>query len=296
MLAALAHGLDVIEFLARERKPSLLGAVAAAIGMSKAGTHRILATLCARGFVVRSEGGIYSLGYKAWEIGWSVPGAQIVPRAVPVMQRLADAIGDGAILGALDSGFEVVYLHVIESQQAVRVYIDVGSRLPPHVTATGLALLAWLPTERLHAILPRTLPAWAPETITNRDALLRELDRIRARGYAQTLGTFNPDIGGVAAPIFGSDGGVIAALCVSSPRYRIDAEWNKRVPRAVLAAAGEISGRAQPLPSIKEPVPSTRSARHARSARAPAANGATSHRRATNGIQRVRRSRAKVVS
>ncbi len=297
MLAALAHGLDVIEFLARERKPSLLGAVAAAIGMSKAGTHRILATLCARGFVVRSEGGIYSLGYKAWEIGWAVPGAQIVPRAVPVMQRLADAIGDGAILGALDSGFEVVYLHVIESQQAVRVYIDVGSRLPPHVTATGLALLAWLPPERLQAILPKSLPAWAPETITNRDALLRELDRIRARGYAQTLGTFNPDIGGVAAPIFGADGSVVAALCVSSPRYRIDAEWSKRVPRAVLAAAGEISGRTQPVPAMKELGRTVQPARHPRAAQVPAgSNGATSHRRASNGMQRVRRSRAKVVS
>ena len=242
MLAALAHGLDVIEFLAGERKPLLLGAVASAIGMSKAGTHRILATLAARGFVVRGEGGVYSLGYKAWEIGCSVPGVQMVPRAVPVMQRLAEDIGDGAILGALDSGFDVVYLHVIESQQAVRVYIDVGSRLPANVTATGLACLAWLPSERLEAILPRKLPQWAPETITDRAVLLHELERIRARGYAQTLGTFNPDIGGVAAPIFGADGSPIAALCVSSPRYRIDAAWNKRVPRAVMAAAKEISG------------------------------------------------------
>src|SRR5829696_4460773 len=101
MLAALSHGLDVIEFLAAERKPALLGAVASAIGMSKPGTHRILATLSARGFVVRAEGGVYSLGYKAWEIGSAVPGAQIVPHAVPVMQRLAGNIGDGAILGAL---------------------------------------------------------------------------------------------------------------------------------------------------------------------------------------------------
>jgi DNA-binding IclR family transcriptional regulator len=249
MLAALAHGLDVIEFLAGARKPSQLGAVATAVGMSKAGTHRILATLCARGFVVRGDGGIYSLGYKAWEIGWAVPGAQMVPRAVPVMQRLADAVGDGAILGALDSGFEVVYLHVIESQQAVRVYIDVGSRLPAHVTATGLACLAWLPSERLHAILPKTLPAWTNETITHRDALLRELEKTRARGYAQTLGTFRSDVGGVAAPIFAADGSVIAALCVSSPRYRIDAAWNKRVPRAVMAAAKEINGNAQPVPA-----------------------------------------------
>jgi DNA-binding IclR family transcriptional regulator len=243
MLAALAHGLDVIEFLANERKPALLGAVAAAIGMSKAGTHRILATLSARGFVVRAEGGVYSLGYKAWEIGWAVPGVQMVPRAVPVMQRMADAVGDGAILGALDSGFEVVYLHVIESQQPVRVYIDVGSRRPAHVTATGLACLAWLPQERLRAILPPKLPAWTRETIIDKSALQRELARIRARGYARTLGTFREDIGGVAAPIFGADGNVIAALCVSSPRYRIDAAWSKRVPRAVVAAAKEISGQ-----------------------------------------------------
>jgi IclR family acetate operon transcriptional repressor len=279
MLAALAHGLDVIEFLAGEKKPSLLGAVASAIGMSKAGTHRILSTLAERGFVVRGEGGVYSLGYKAWEIGWSVPGVQMVPRAVPVMQRLAAEIGDGAILGALDSGFEVVYLHVIESTQAVRVYIDVGSRLPAHVTATGLACLAWLPPERLRAILPKSLPAWTSETITQRDALLRELETIRVRGYAQTLGTFRSDVGGVAAPIFAPDGNVGAAVCVSSPRYRIDAAWNRRVPRAVMAAASEISGGVQPAGANRTLAPAAaadrriarQSARPARRARAKAA-------------------------
>lgn len=272
MLTALSHGIDVIEFLARERKPVALGAVAAAIGMSKAGIHRILATLCARGFVVRGEGGIYSLGYKAWEIGWSVPGVELVPRAVPVMQRMADVVGDGAILGAIDNGFEVVYLHVIESRQAVRVYIDVGSRLPAHVTSTGLACLAWLSPERLQAVLPAKLPAWAPETITDHDVLQRELARIRQRGYAQTLGTFRPDVGGVAAPIFGADGQVVAALCVSSPRYRIDAAWNKRVPPAVMAAAKEISAQAQPVrhfPAVR-PAPDETPAPRPRKTRAKA--------------------------
>lgn len=284
MLAALAHGLDVIEFLARERKPAPLGAVAAGVGMSKAGTHRILATLCERGFVVRDGGGIYSLGYKAWEIGWMVPGVQIVARAVPVMQRMADAVGDGAILGALDAGFEVVYLHVIESQQAVRVYIDVGSRLPAHVTATGLACLAWLPPERLHAILPKTLPAWTPETITRRDALLRELAKIRARGYAQTLGTFRTDVGGVAAPIFGADGNVMAALCVSSPRYRIDAAWNKRVPGAVIAAANEISVRPNAMRAV-QPAQGSRPGRTQRAVLAAARGARDRHTRRGNDIR-----------
>ena len=286
MLAALAHGLDVIEFLARQRGPAVLGAVASAIGMSKAGTYRILTTLAARGFVVRADGGVYGLGYKAWEIGWAVPGVQMVPRAVPVMQRLADEIGDGAILGALDSSFEVVYLHVIESRQPVRVYIDVGSRLPANVTSTGLALLAGLAPERLDAILPKKLPQWAPETIVDRGMLLRELAKVRARGYAQTLGTFNPDIGGVAAPIFAVDGSVVAALCVSSPRYRIDAAWNKRVPRAVMAAARQISDG---LP----PVSVARSIRDLRSVSSAAAAQAQSGRRSSGS---VRRNRAKAAA
>ena len=238
--------MDVIEVLAEARTSVALGNVAAAIGMSKAGTHRVLNTLCMRGFVVREAGGIYSLGYKAWEIGCAVPGVALVSRAAPVMQRMADAVGDGAILGALDNGFDVVYLHVIESREAVRVYIDVGARLPAHVTATGLACLAWLPPERVMQILPAALPARTPETIIDRDALLRELARIRVRGYAQTLGTFRSDVGGVAAPIFSADGKAIAALCVSSPRYRIDAAWKKRMSKAVIAAANEISGDVLP--------------------------------------------------
>jgi DNA-binding IclR family transcriptional regulator len=229
----------------------VLGSVAAAIGMSKAGAHRILATLCAKGFVVHAQGGFYSLGYKAWEIGCNVSGVRLVASALPAMQRLADAVGDGAILGALDSGFDIVYLHVIESRQAVRVYIDVGSRLPAHVTATGLACLAWLPRERLDGILPPSLPAWTPETITDRDLLMHELARIRARGFAKTLGTFRSDVGGVAAPIRGADGAVIAALCVSSPRYRIDTQWNKVVPQAVMAAANAIGGAAKPVNRVR---------------------------------------------
>lgn len=242
MLSALSHGLDVIEFLAKERRPVSLGAISAAIGIGKSGTHRILGTLAARGFVVRSEGGIYELGYRLWEFAWAAPGVQLVTRATPVMQRMADAIGDGATLGAINDGFDVVYLHVVESRQTVRVYVETGSRLPAHITATGLACLAYLPSDRLQQILPERLEAFTPNTLTDKAELLRELQRVRTRGYARTKGTFRPDVGGIAAPIFDGEGKVVAALCVSSPTYRIDTSWTRRVSKAVISAAQEISG------------------------------------------------------
>jgi DNA-binding IclR family transcriptional regulator len=57
------------------------------------------------------------------------------------MDRLASASNDGVILGVL-SGFEVAYVHLVGSPQAVRVHAEVGQRIPAHCTSTGLALLA----------------------------------------------------------------------------------------------------------------------------------------------------------
>ena len=87
MLAALAHGLDVIQFLAGVRGPALLGAVASAIGMSKPGTHRILMTLAAPR--IRRASRRRHLQPRLQGVGdrLGVPGVPDSPARVPVMQR-----------------------------------------------------------------------------------------------------------------------------------------------------------------------------------------------------------------
>ena len=78
----------------------------------------------------------------------------------------------------------VLYLASRESRDTVHVVSRVGRRLPAHMTALGQALLADLTTDEVTALLPATLDSYTPNTITDRAALLDELDAVRQRGWA----------------------------------------------------------------------------------------------------------------
>jgi DNA-binding IclR family transcriptional regulator len=78
----------------------------------------------------------------------------------------------------------VLYLASRESRDTVHVVSRVGRRLPAHMTALGQALLADLTTDEVEALLPPRLESYTPNTITDRAALIEELDAVRRRGWA----------------------------------------------------------------------------------------------------------------
>lgn len=241
--SGLNTGLDVLELLARQGGPSSLTAIARELGMSKSGVHSALATLSRRGFVARGGEGQYRLGLRAWELGSGAVAADVVRRAAPHMEWLAREAQEGVILGMLD-GFDVVYAHLVESRQAVRVHTVVGDRIRAHCTSTGLALLAALPEAELKARLPARLARFTADTITDREALLRELQRVRVRGYAVNRGGWQEEVGGVAAVVPGAE--LPAALCVAAPRYRVTRAWLAKICPPLLEACRRAG--AEPAP------------------------------------------------
>jgi IclR family transcriptional regulator, KDG regulon repressor len=241
-LSGVAHALDVLELLARERRSLALSQIARSLSMSKAGVHRMLATLAARGYVDRHTGGQYGLSIKVWELGCSLPELEIVNIAAPIMERVTRETSDSGFLVTL-SGFNAVNLHSVAADQAVRVHVDLGARHPANCTGAGLALLAALTDEELERIVPAKLPASSTATITDHDELRRELSQIRSRGYAINLGGWRIDVGGVAVAIPGPGGRAVAALNVAGPRYRLTRPRLKAMARIVQDAAAEIAAR-----------------------------------------------------
>jgi DNA-binding IclR family transcriptional regulator len=237
MYSSVRRSLQVLEILAQEAQPLGLGEIALRMDSAKSGVHGLLATLVRGGFVERRDGGIYSLGMKAWEIGRAVPAATLVRVAGPLMEELVVETNEGAVLGVLD-GFEVVYVHLAESSQAVRVHAAVGERIPAHCTSTGLALLATQEVTWLERILPARLPAFTEQTIVDHRRLRAELNRVRVRGYAVNRGGWRTDVGGMAVCIEGGCGGLVAGLCIAAPLYRMTRPWVERnAPRLSRAAA-----------------------------------------------------------
>lgn len=238
--SGLSRGLDVLEQLAGERDGLGLGELARRLAMSKSGTHGVLSILAKRGFVEHLPGGIYRLGLKAWHVGNGMPEADLTRVAQPILERLVQETGEGAILGVL-TGFDVVYLTRVEGAQTVRVHAQVSDRIPANCTSTGLALLAFQRPDYLDAHLPGALSPMTETTIADPEALRRELKRTRARGYAVNRGGWRMDVGGIAAPVLLGDGTAIAGLCVAAPSYRMNKAWFGRIVPAALEAAGAIA-------------------------------------------------------
>ena len=238
MISSLTRGLRVLDLLVEQQRPWRLNELAQELDISKSGLHGLLATLVDCGYVERLPGGFYQLGFKAWRIGNSFPTADLVHAASPIMERLVEETHEGTILGVLN-GFEVSYVHLVDSSQIVRVHANIGDRISAHCTSTGLALLAFQDGAYVDRHLPAALTPSSALTITEPESLKAELKRTRARGYSINRGGWNADVGGIAAPVMGARG-PIAALCVALPLFRMNQGWVQRVAPLLRQAASEI--------------------------------------------------------
>src|SRR6185312_15409226 len=131
----------------------------------------------------------YRLGPRVLDLGFSALNSMDVREiSRPYLQELSDDTGFTVNLAILD-GHDVVYVDRCRTarpgQREIDLDIHVGSRLPAYCTALGKAMLAFLPDEERRSIVSETeLVKRGPNTVTEREALLDELDRIEASGIA----------------------------------------------------------------------------------------------------------------
>ena len=114
--------------------------------------------------------------------------------------------------------------------------------MPLHSTSVGKALAAYLPVKDAAALFQTTgLPRFTARTITSLARLKQELRRIRESGVAIDNEENTPGVRCVAAPIFGKDGSVLAALSLTGPVQQLTEEQMGRIVEKVRGAARELS-------------------------------------------------------
>lgn len=235
----------LLKTLASQPDGMVLAELSAAADLPESTTWRLLATLIDEGLVERASDGSgrYLMGLETFRLGSAVlKRLGIGQNVLADLEELAADTGETVNLGALH-GFHVLYLQKVESHQTLRASLTVGSAtVPAHCSANGKMLLAHLDIGRLDALLDEhDLAALGPNTITDRAALLEELDRIRERGYAVDDMEFGPDIRAVAAPIRDHTGSVIAAVAVAAPSTRVSLAQSHALAPDVIDAANRIS-------------------------------------------------------
>jgi DNA-binding IclR family transcriptional regulator len=211
----------------------------------KSTAFSILETLEHEQAVAREEEtGMYTLGIRLLELGQEAQENFELRRvASPVLQQLNREIDETVHLTVLDNDV-VLYVDCYESSKRLRTYSVIGVRAPLYCTAVGKAILAFLDyDEQMRIIKGMQFQRFTPNTITDRAALLRNLEEVRRRGYSVDDIEHEEGVRCVGAPIYNNKGRVCASLSISGPASRITTERIEDFGRKAIATAQEISRR-----------------------------------------------------
>jgi IclR family transcriptional regulator, KDG regulon repressor len=220
---AVDRALDILLCFTREEPARSLTQIAESIHMSKTTVHRLLATLENKRFITRDHAtGLYRLGFRFIEMASLVLQDADLPRwAQPYLRRLSTEYGETVDLSILD-GSHVIYLEVIESPQRVKLAAAVGQRLPAYFTASGKALLAYLPEDAVRKIIGDNLAESSRNNPSSIEEMIADLRATAERGYAISEQEYEDAINAVAAPIFDKDKNPIASIAIVGPSYRLN--------------------------------------------------------------------------
>jgi len=219
---ALAKGLAVIEAFDARSPAMTLSDVARKTGMSRGTARRLLLTLVELGYA-GFDGKNFSLRPRVLNLGFAYLNSQTVWQlAQPYMVELVEKVHESCSVSVLD-GTDIVYVaRVPTAARIMSINLGIGTRLPAFATSMGRILLAGLPNEEIQRLLAQVspLPRYTAKTITEPDALLREIEQVRRQGWALVDQELEQGLRSVAVPILDCVGSPIAALNVGTHASR----------------------------------------------------------------------------
>lgn len=237
--------LDIIELLANAKEGLGVTEIGQNIGLHKSTVYRLLTALSNRGYIEKDpKNSTYKIGLKFIEVsGLFLKKLELKTEALPFMRKLAEIIGQPVHLAILE-GAEVVYIEKVELVNSIRMYSQIGRRVPAYCSAIGKILLAGLNTDSLREVLENIkFERFTPNTIISKRELLREIEQVKEKGWAVDNEEHEPNIRCIAAPIIDYTGKIIAAVSVSGESRIINYESDLEIAGHVIETARKISTR-----------------------------------------------------
>lgn len=222
-VGGMAKGLKVIEAFGETSRRLTIAEASRATELDRATVRRSLLTLAALGYA-DYDGKFFTLTPRILRLGHAYLAATPLPLLVqPVLDRLAETIRQSASASVLD-GSDIVYIARASQQRVISINLTPGSRLPAYCASMGRVLLASLPeNDARHRLEQTTLKPVTRYTITGMEALMVELAKVRAQGYAVIDQELELGLCSLAVPLIDDRGRTVAALNIGAPSAQISA-------------------------------------------------------------------------
>ncbi len=238
------RAVAILECFSENKRELKLSDIANMLDLNKSTVHGILNTLKYHRFIEQDEiNQKYRLGTRF--IVYSdlvVNSMDIINISYPVIEKLCEKIEETVHIAMLD-GHDVVFIDKKECNKSIKTSTKIGARVKAYSTADGKIILCYLGKDKLKDCLPRNLKKLTPNTITDKQLFLEELNKIKKNGYAVDYEETVLGLVGIAAPIFDYTDSVKYSLSATVPSVRINEDKIKGYIEIIKTAANEISSR-----------------------------------------------------
>jgi len=240
---AVERALAMLEAVAQEPEGLSNAEISRKLQIPKSSASYILRTLEKQAYLNRDPAtGKYRVGLKILSLSrGALSGIDVREVALPIMRHLVEKTGLTCHLAILD-GPDAVYIEKVEPPGFIRMDTWVGRRMRVHATSVGKAMAAHISQERLEKILAdRGMEKRTAKTITTLPRLLKDLEKVRAQGYAVDDEENNMGARCVGAPVFNQSGAVEASIGLSGTTNQVNAHTMPRIVEALKDAARHVS-------------------------------------------------------
>lgn len=238
IIKTVLNSLELLEAFKGEKHELGVSELSNILKLHKNKIFRLLATLEYMGYVEQdSFTENYRLGLKSLELGQSfIRHLRLLSIAKPVLKKLVDNIRESAYVGVIRGG-NVIYLDIVEADQVLKVASRVGNILPVYATAIGKSQIAFESKDAVEKLLPDNILAFTKNTITDKNNLFKELEKIKKQGYAIDNEELDEGIICVGAPLRDYTSHIVGGISVSAPLIRTSSEKlrNSIIPLAMEA-------------------------------------------------------------
>lgn len=244
---AVERTIRILHFL-RDNKQASVSEIASSLNITRSNCFAILKTLQHHNFLMFDEATKkYSLGMALLEVTrFMTRDLSIIQIVRPWLTRLVASTGLSALLVQRISELRMMVLDREETSRDIRLTVSVGTRIPITFSATGRAVLAYLPEdERERLIRSVEVSPVTSRTIIQPDEIRREVENIRQRGYSIAYEESLAGVIAIAAPVFDETGRPLYAvtiLGIAIPQERLES-LGRELCRAASEITGAIGGR-----------------------------------------------------
>lgn len=247
--------LEILEFCGRQRHPVAHAEIAGALGIPKSSASALLGNMVERDYLTfHPETNGYALGAAVIALASGYLRELDLPRlGQAAVQALAAQVGESAALAVL-AGRQVQVVARHNWVQPLMYTVHIGDTAPLHASASGKAILAFMPPSRRDALLTSyRFERHAPRTLRSRRALLPALNTARSAGFARADEELVEGIMTLAAPVFDTREEIAGAISVSVPTPRLRRYRIENLARQVRDQAQSLS-RALGAAAVRAPV------------------------------------------